>query len=87
MIAHEDLNKQNLFNHLKNKSITLAGNKKLKIYGTLQCSSGKRMKKKNRVSFRTETEAIHLGFRPCGHCLRIKYAHWKGKDAFEQETG
>jgi len=77
MIAHEDLNKQNLFNHLKNKSITLAGNKKLKTYGTPQCSSGKRMKKENRVFFRTETEAIHLGFRPCGHCLHQKYLRWK----------
>jgi Metal binding domain of Ada len=65
--------KQNLFNNLMNKLITLAGNKKLKIYGTLQCTSGKRIKKENRVFFKDETEAILLGFRPCGHCLHQKY--------------
>jgi methylphosphotriester-DNA--protein-cysteine methyltransferase len=31
------------------------------------------MKKENRVFFKTETEAISAGFRPCGHCMPIRY--------------
>ena len=31
------------------------------------------MKKENRVFFRSETEAKQLGFRPCGHCMKLKY--------------
>lgn len=77
MIEHQDLNQLDLHKHLKNKLIRLAGNRKLKIYGTLQCTSGKRMKKENRVFFKNEEEAINLGFRPCGHCLRNKYRQWK----------
>jgi methylphosphotriester-DNA--protein-cysteine methyltransferase len=58
---------------IKENIITLAGNKKLKIYGLPSCRSGKRMKVSNRVFFRDETEAIAQGYRPCGHCLRTKY--------------
>jgi methylphosphotriester-DNA--protein-cysteine methyltransferase len=57
--------------------ITLGGNLKLKIYGTLNCTSGKRMKVENRVFFQDENEAIANGFRPCGHCMRKKYLEWK----------
>ncbi len=77
MIGHQDLNQLDLHKHLKNKLILLAGNRKLKIYGTLQCTSGKRMKKENRVFFKNEVEALNLGFRPCGHCLRNKFIKWK----------
>jgi methylphosphotriester-DNA--protein-cysteine methyltransferase len=87
MIAHNALESSGLPHLFKNKTFLFAGNRKLKIYGTLHCSSGKRMKKENRVFFKNEEDAINFGFRPCGHCLRNKYAHWKGKDAFEQETG
>ncbi|PWK16865.1 metal binding Ada-like protein [Arcicella aurantiaca] len=57
--------------------ISIGGNAKLKIYGTLKCSSGKRMNIENRVFFKNETEAILAGFRPCGHCMRDKYLLWK----------
>jgi methylphosphotriester-DNA--protein-cysteine methyltransferase len=57
-------------------SILFAGNKKLRIYGTLRCASGKRMKKKNRVFFASEDEAIKQGFRPCAHCMRKQYQRW-----------
>jgi len=57
--------------------ITLAGNKKLKIYGTLNCSSGKRMKTENRVFFKSQKEAERLDYRPCGHCMRDAYLQWK----------
>ncbi|MDB5155069.1 MAG: metal-binding protein [Mucilaginibacter sp.] len=57
--------------------VQLAGNSKLKIYGTLACSSGQRMKTGNRVFFGSEAEAKGLGYRPCGHCMREAYLEWK----------
>ncbi len=57
--------------------ITLGGNKQLKIYGTLQCKSGKRMKMQNRVFFVSEKETTRRGYRPCGHCMKREYQNWK----------
>jgi hypothetical protein len=62
---------------LDSGSIKLAGNRKLKIYGTLNCSSGKRIKIENRLFFESETEAISAGYRPCGHCMKEAYQKWK----------
>nr|WP_302850443.1 Ada metal-binding domain-containing protein [Pedobacter mucosus] len=61
---------------IKNKEICLGGNIRLKIYGTLQCTSGKRMKIQNRMFFTSEDDALINGFRPCGHCLNQKYKKW-----------
>jgi len=66
---HEVLSQAELKHLVKAKKILFAGNKNLKIYGTLHCGSGKRMKKSNRVFFENEKEAITLGYRPCGNCL------------------
>ena len=55
----------------------MAGNERLKIYGTLGCKSGKRMKRQNRVFFLAEKEAIKEGFRPCGNCLKERYKNWR----------
>ena len=60
--------------------IKLGGNKKLKIYGTLNCASGKRMKIENRVFFKNEEEAIANNYRPCGNCLAAEYKIWKKND-------
>jgi methylphosphotriester-DNA--protein-cysteine methyltransferase len=62
---------------IRSGQIRFGGNKQLKIYGTLACASGRRMKITNRVFFQTETEAIQAGYRPCGHCLQDKYKQWK----------
>lgn len=62
---------------LMQDEIVLAGNSKLKIYGTLNCRSGKRMKIQNRVFFRSDEEAIEQGYRPCGNCMRNEYKCWK----------
>jgi methylphosphotriester-DNA--protein-cysteine methyltransferase len=59
-------------------TISIAGNMKLKIYGKLNCTSGKRMKITNRVFFASDQEAQNLGYRPCGHCMRSEYVKWKG---------
>ncbi|WP_295675479.1 Ada metal-binding domain-containing protein [uncultured Mucilaginibacter sp.] len=61
---------------LDKKELTFAGNANLKIYGILNCSSGKRMKPENRIFFSSETEAIEMGYRPCGRCLVFAYKNW-----------
>lgn len=65
---------------LDSGAVILGGNAKLKIYGLLSCSSGKRMKPANRVFFQNEQEARVHGYRPCGHCLREEYRVWKALD-------
>ncbi|MBK6266287.1 metal-binding protein [Marivirga sp. S37H4] len=77
MIRHIDINYLELYQKLKHKQITYGGNSKLKIYGTLLCKSGKRMKKEHRVFFRTKEEAVKSGYRPCGHCMKTAYKYWK----------
>lgn len=73
MIKHHEINGPDLRRKLRQKELCFAGNRKLKIYGTLKCKSGKRMKKENRVFFSAKEEAIEHGFRPCGHCMRTEY--------------
>jgi hypothetical protein len=51
MIYHDEISDCYLRNKIKNAEICLGGNRKLKIYGTLKCASGKRMKRENRVFF------------------------------------
>lgn len=77
MIEHQNISDHMLKRQIKNYRIRYGGNKKLKIYGSLHCSSGKRMKKENRVFFHSIPEAIQYGFRPCGHCMREAYKIWK----------
>ncbi len=77
MIKHIDIDDTELHQRIKRNEVVYGGNLNLKIYGTLQCKSGKRMKRKNRVFFKTIEQAKKLGFRPCGHCLRINYKIWK----------
>jgi methylphosphotriester-DNA--protein-cysteine methyltransferase len=79
MIAHTDIDTTMLRRKIKQYEINFGGNKQLKIYGTLQCKSGKRMKKENRVFFISEKEAITMGYRPCGHCMKSKYKKWLNK--------
>lgn len=69
MIKHKECSDKELRAKIKHQSIRFGGNKKLKIYGLLNCKSGKRMKRENRIFFSTENEAIENGFRPCGHCM------------------
>lgn len=76
MIKHLDINDLDVRSKIKLSKICFGGNKKLKIYGTLQCKSGKRLKKENRIFFSSENEAIENGFRPCGHCIKVKYNEW-----------
>ncbi|WP_339794559.1 Ada metal-binding domain-containing protein [uncultured Imperialibacter sp.] len=83
MIRHTDLGNtgfarsRQLSALIRQGKVTLGGNSHLKIYGQLSCPSGKRMKPANRVFFLDATEALQLGFRPCGHCMREEYGRWK----------
>jgi methylphosphotriester-DNA--protein-cysteine methyltransferase len=79
MLHHTNILPSVLRSKIKNKQILFAGNSKLKIYGLLNCKSGKRMKKQNRLFFVSESEAIQEGFRPCAHCMNIKYKLWKNE--------
>lgn len=62
MIAHLELGNTGFQRMRKLKclidrgEIQFAGNKKLKIYGTFCCSSGKRMKAESRVFFQSEED-------------------------------
>lgn len=70
MISHDAIDRRTLHRQIRAGIITLAGNRKLKIYGSLTCASGKRMKRLNRVFFKTENEALVLGFRKCKRCMQ-----------------
>ena len=63
---------------------TLGGNKRLKIYGKLNCPSANRWIEKgyyvkDRVFFLNEEVAIKAGYRPCAICMRKEYEEWKEK--------
>jgi len=79
MFPHIELTNRKLKLLIDSSTIKFGGNKSLKIYGTLSCNSGKRMKIENRVFFKTAEEAINEGYRPCGHCMKIEYRKWKEK--------
>ena len=77
MWHHSEISKSELVIKISRGEILFGGNLVLKIYGTLGCKSGKRMKNENRVFFLSEQEALKLGYRPCGHCLPETYKKWK----------
>ncbi len=77
MIQHIRISDARLHMLIKSRLINYGGNKQLRIYGTLHCKSGKWMKRENRVFFYSQEEAIELGYRPCGHCMRREYNAWK----------
>jgi methylphosphotriester-DNA--protein-cysteine methyltransferase len=76
MIYHIDVEK-NMHRLIRSSKIRFAGNAKLRIYGLLSCTSGKRMNIRNRVFFESIEEAEQSGYRPCGHCMRKEYKRWK----------
>ena len=88
MTEHNLLSSVELMRKLRRKEIVFGGNKKLKIYGTLQCCSGKRLKQSNRVFFGSRQEAIANNYRPCAHCMHNEYLNWKlNKNNFNERYG
>ena len=59
----------------------LGGNRRLKIYGRLDCPSARRALArgyaKRRVFFADDATAIAAGFRPCAVCMPNEYRRWK----------
>jgi methylphosphotriester-DNA--protein-cysteine methyltransferase len=60
----------------------LGGNARTKVYGTMDCPVAlsllrRGFEPKHRVFFLDEETAIAAGFRPCGACLRERYAEWR----------
>ena len=77
MIHHDSIDAAALRTRLRDGSLTLAGNRRLKIYGRLNCSAGRRMKRGSRVFFTSHDEARQAGYRPCRRCCRTAYDVWK----------
>jgi methylphosphotriester-DNA--protein-cysteine methyltransferase len=83
MINHTDLGPttftrlRTLQSLIAKGEITMGGYAKGKIYGTITCKSGKRIKPENQVFFKNEQEALHEGYRPCGHCMHEQFKLWK----------
>ena len=73
----------------------LGGNRKLKIYGRLDCPSAlstiRRFPgsyEKSRVFFADEKTALAAGYRPCGRCLREKYrAYMDAPEKYREKFG
>ena len=57
-IEHDGLSDAELRRRIRRKELVFGGNRTLKIYGTLNCKSGKRMKRENRMFFFSEKEAL-----------------------------
>lgn len=59
---------------------TLGGNRRLKIYGSLDCRSAigslPTGYAKHRVFFADEATAIAAGYRPCATCMQDEYRAW-----------
>ena len=57
------------------------GNRRLKIYGRLDCPSALRALARGyarrRVFFADEATAIAAGYRPCALCMPAEYRRWK----------
>ena len=73
MIRHNTIDDSEVLKAVKSGLIRYGGNRKQKIYGTLTCKSGKRMKRQNRVFFENRKDAINNGYRPCGNCMKETY--------------
>jgi len=82
MVRHSAIDDRLVRMYVRKAQIRFAGNSRLKIFGMLRCAQGKRMKKENRVFFRSMEDAINAGYRPCGHCMKAAYQQWK--DGFVQ---
>jgi methylphosphotriester-DNA--protein-cysteine methyltransferase len=59
----------------------LGGNRRLRIYGRLDCPSARRALPRgyarHRVFFADEATAIAAGYRPCAVCMRAEYRKWR----------
>lgn len=78
-LQHIHLPDADIRRQIRHRQICWAGNKRLKIFGLLSCSRGKKMLRKNRVFFASASDAWQNNYRPCGHCMPIEYKKWKNE--------
>jgi len=76
LLLHKEISDALVRKMIRQNQISLGGNGPKKIYGYLNCASGKRLKKQHRVFFKNEKEAILAGFRPCGICMKTAYKNY-----------
>ena len=77
MIRHDMIDEAALHRMIRDGRLTFAGNRRLKIFGRLDCRAGRRLARRNRVFFANRSEAEGLGYRPCARCVRAGYDVWK----------
>ena len=69
----------------------LGGHSRTRVYGRMDCPVAlsllrRGFQPRHRVFFKDEAVAIAAGYRPCGACLREKYAEWKRTGASVRPT-
>jgi methylphosphotriester-DNA--protein-cysteine methyltransferase len=74
--------------YLSDQPGLLGGNRRLHIYGRLDCPVALRAIAaggyvRYRVFFTDETTALAAGYRPCARCLPARYAAWKRSEIAE----
>ena len=77
MIRHDHIDGAALHRMIWDGRLTFAGNRRLKIFGRLDCRAGRRLARANRVFFTSRSEAERSGYRPCARCLPAAYDVWK----------
>ena len=70
------INDNELLKAIKSGLILYGGHRKQKIYGTLTCRSGRRMKRQNRVFFENRKDTVNNDYRPCGNSMNEPYRKW-----------
>ena len=69
----------------------LGGHARTKVYGGLDCPVAlsllrRGFQPRHRVFFADEETAIAAGFRPCGACMRERYAAWRSSASASRST-
>ena len=77
LLRHDAVTDAALRARLRDGSLTMAGNRRLKIYGRLDCPAGRRMHRSRRVFFADMASALSAGYRPCARCCQAAYDVWK----------
>jgi len=77
VIRHDHIDEAALHRMIRNGRLTFAGNRRLTIFGRLDCRAGRRLARANRVFFASRSEAEGHGYRPCARCLPAAYHVWK----------
>ena len=69
----------------------LGGHGRTKVYGRLDCPVAlsllrRGFEPRHRVFFADEETAVAAGFRPCGACMRERYAAWRSSASASRST-